>query len=70
MGRREKEKEMDTQTESKPVAIVVETPIQAENPMQERHCGEVNECVEMTAEAVFTALRLEAGGEAGLVFVP
>jgi hypothetical protein len=38
--------------------------------MQERHCGEVSESVEVTAEAAFKARRLESRGEAGPVFVP
>jgi hypothetical protein len=41
-----------------------------ENPMQERHIGKVAESVEATAEAVFTARRLEAQDDAGSVFVP
>jgi hypothetical protein len=61
---------MNTQTETKPVVQVVETPREAENPMQERHCGEVAESVELAAETVFAARRLEAREEAGPVFVP
>jgi hypothetical protein len=57
---------MNTQTESKPT----EAAIKIENPMQERYCGEVIESVEVTAEAAFTARRLEARGETGPVFVP
>jgi hypothetical protein len=64
--RGDKEKEMNTQTESKPS----EATIKIENPMQERHCGEVSESVEVTAEAAFKARRLESRGEAGPVFVP
>lgn len=62
---------MDTKTESKPVAIVAEAPIQTENPMQERYyCGQVAESVEVTAEVAFMARRLEVRDEAGPVFVP
>jgi hypothetical protein len=61
---------MNTQTESKPVSEVSETTLKTENPMQERHCGEVPESVELTAEAVFTARRLDTREEAGAVFVP
>jgi hypothetical protein len=43
---------------------------ETENPMQERHIGEVTESVEETAEAVLTARRLEALDEAGSAFVP
>ena len=41
---------MNTQTETKTTANIAET----ENPMQERHIGEVTESVEETAEAVLT----------------
>jgi len=65
---------MNTQIESKPAQAALEI----ENPMQERHCGEVTESVELTAEAAFMARRLEARAEqgrstreeAGPVFVP
>jgi len=57
---------MNTQTETKMAANVTE----AENPMQERHIGEVVESVEETAEAVLTARRLEVRDEAGSAFVP
>jgi hypothetical protein len=65
-GEGRKGEEMNTQTESKPS----EAGIMIENPMQERYCGEVTESVEITAEAAFTARRLEAREEAGPVFVP
>ena len=57
---------MNTQTGTKADADVTET----ENPMQERHIGEVTESVEETAEAVLTARRLEVRDEAGFAFVP
>jgi len=65
---------MNTQAETKVTVNVTET----ENPMQERHIGEVTESVEETAEAVLMARRLEAHAErgrsirdeAGSVFVP
>ena len=57
---------MNTQTETKTTANIAET----ENPMQERHIGEVTESVEETAEAVLTAHRLEVREDAGSVFVP
>ena len=61
---------MNTQTKTKLVVKVVEEPLETENPMQERHCGEVMESVEESAEAVFTARRLEVREEAGALFVP
>ena len=61
---------MKTQTETKVVIKVAEEPRETENPMQERHLGEVTESVEETAEAVFTARRLEIREEAGPTFVP
>ena len=61
---------MNTQTETKLVGKVAESPLETENPMQERHCGEVAESVQVTAEAVFTARRLEVREEAGALFVP
>lgn len=61
---------MNTQSESKPDVIVSETTLKSENPMQERHCGQVSVSVEVTAEAAFTARRLDAQGEAGPIFVP
>jgi len=66
LGRRIKGEPMNTQTE--PQSFEVAT--KAENPMQERHCDQVVESVEMTAEAVLTARRLETKEEAGSVFVP
>jgi hypothetical protein len=57
---------MNTQPETKVTIKVTET----ENPMQERHIGEVTESVEETAEAVLAARRLEARDEAGSAFVP
>jgi hypothetical protein len=61
---------MSTQAETKPVAEIAETALETENPMQERHCGEVAKSVEVTAEAVFMARKLEVREEAGPVFVP
>lgn len=61
---------MNTQSESKAVSEVSEALIKTENPMQERHCGHVTQSVEVTAEAAFTARRLEAREEAGPIFVP
>jgi hypothetical protein len=61
---------MNTQTESKPVLTTSEATIKAENPMQERHCGQVEDSVEVAAEIIFTARRLETREEAGPVFVP
>jgi len=61
---------MNTQTEAKLLLKVAETPRETENPMQERYCGEVAESVQETAEAIFTARRLEVREEAGPVFVP
>jgi hypothetical protein len=61
---------MNTQTETKLVVEVAEAALEAENPMQERHCGQVAESVEVAAEAVFAALRLEVQEEAGPIFVP
>lgn len=57
---------MKAQSETKMTANVTET----ENPMQERHIGEVAESVEETAEAILMARRLEARDEAGSAFVP
>jgi hypothetical protein len=64
------EQKMNTQTESKPVVAAFDAATKTENPMQERHCGPVADSIQVTAEAVFTARRLEARGEAGPVFVP
>ena len=61
---------MNTQAESKATATAVETQAGTENPMQERHIGEVTESVEATAEDVLMARRYETGKEAGSVFVP
>ena len=66
----EKEYKMNTNTETKPEVTTSETTLKAENPMQERHCDAVTESVGMTAEAAFTARRLESQGETGPVFVP
>jgi hypothetical protein len=59
---------MNTQPETN--TTVNETEGATENPMQERHIGEVAESVEATAEAVFTARRLEVRDDAGSAFVP
>lgn len=65
---------MNTQTETKLVVKVAETALELENPMQERHCGQVAESVEVAAETVFTACRLaireDAGVVSALMFVP
>jgi len=65
-----KEKKMKTQIELKPVVILSESARKAENPMQERYCNRVSEFVEVAAEVVLTARRLEAREEAGPVFIP
>lgn len=57
---------MNTQTESQAFEVTAKS----ENPMQERYCDQIAESVEITAEVVFTARRLEAREEAGPVFVP
>ena len=61
---------MNTQTETKLVVKVVEAALEIENPMQERHCRQVAESVEVAAEVVFAARRLEVQEAAGAVFVP
>lgn len=61
---------MNTQTETNPVVEITDVARETENPMQERHSGEVTESVEETAEAVLTARRLENRDEAGSAFVP
>ena len=61
---------MNTQTETKLVVKVANAPLETENPMQERHCGEVAESVQVAAEVVFAARRLEVREGAGPVFVP
>ncbi len=61
---------MNTQTEAKTVIEAAEAQTETENPMQERHCGQVAESVEVAAEVVFAARRLEVQKEAGPVFVP
>ncbi|MBN1449475.1 MAG: hypothetical protein JW963_00520 [Anaerolineales bacterium] len=69
---------MNTQTETNVVTKTAKAPIETENPMQERHCGQVAESIELAAEVVFAARRLEACAEqgrsiqegAGPVFVP
>ena len=57
---------MNTQAETKVTVNVTET----ENPMQERHIGEVAEVIEETVEAVLTARRLDAQDDAGPIFIP
>jgi len=61
---------MNSQPETKQAVEVAKTLAETENPMQERHCGEVAESVEMTAEAILMKRRLETREEAGPVFVP
>jgi hypothetical protein len=69
-GRGRKGEKMNTQTEAKMTVKIAEVPAETENPMQERHIGEVAESVEVTAEEVLTARRLEAKEGTGFVFVP
>ena len=61
---------MTTQNETKMSVKGTEAPAETENPMQERHIGDVAESVEATAEDVLTARRLDAQNDAGPVFVP
>ena len=61
---------MNKQIETKLGTKTVETLVKGENPMQERHCGQVVESVDVAAEAIFAARRLETKEEAGPVFVP
>ncbi len=61
---------MNTQTETNVVVKAAKAPTETENPMQERHCGQVAESIEVAAEVVFAARRLEVQEEAGPVFVP
>ena len=65
---------MNTQIETKLVVKVAEAALEAENPMQERYGGQVAESVEVAADAIFAARRLEAREDAGAasapVFVP
>jgi len=61
---------MSTQFEPNVNDSSAETATQAENPMQERHIGEVAESVEATAEDILTARRFDAQGDAGPIFVP
>lgn len=61
---------MNTQTETKLDVKVAETAFELENPMQERHCGQVAESVEVVAETVFAACRLAIWEDAGVVSAP
>jgi len=65
---------MNAQTEAKRVDKVAEAPREFENPLQERLSATVDESDVLTAEAVFSARRLEVQKEAGrtsmLLFVP
>lgn len=61
---------MNTKTETNLVVKVAETTPETENPMQERHCNDVTESVQVAAEAVFTARRFEGQKESGPVLVP
>jgi hypothetical protein len=61
---------MNTKAKTKLATKVSEETREMENPMQERHLGELTDSVEETAEAVFTARRLEVREEAGPIFVP
>ena len=77
---------MNAQIESSPEVTVSGEATKTENPMQERYCSPVAESVGVTAEAAFTAGRLESRvdqgdvlslpkgrstrGESGAVFVP
>jgi hypothetical protein len=49
---------------------VTDEATETENPMQERHIGEVTESVEETAEDVLTARKFEIRDKAGSAFVP
>ncbi|MGD8403140.1 MAG: hypothetical protein PVJ21_05730 [Anaerolineales bacterium] len=61
---------MNTQLEPNMNDNAAETPTVTENPMQERHIGEVAKSVEVTAEDILTARRLDAQEDAGPIFVP
>jgi hypothetical protein len=61
---------MNTQLEPNMNYNAAEIPAATENPMQERHIGEVAESVEATAEDILTARRLDAQDDAGPIFVP
>jgi len=61
---------MYTQLEPNMDDNAAKTPVETENPMQERHIGEVTESVEATAEDILTARRLDAQDDAGPIFVP
>ena len=61
---------MNTQPETKLSGNNAEAPIETENPMQERHIGEVTESIEATAEDILTARRLDTQDDAGPIFVP
>jgi len=61
---------MNTQIETKLVLNVAETMLEADNPMQERHCVEVAESFQVLAETIFMERRLEVREEAGPVFIP
>ncbi len=61
---------MTAKTETKLIVNLVETPLDIENPMQERHCGEVAESSEVTAEDILTERKREFREESGPVFVP
>ena len=61
---------MNTQTESKTTVTDSEAITETENPIQERHIGEVAKSIEATAEDILTARRLEVREEAGSAFVP
>ena len=61
---------MNAQLEPYVNVNATEKATEAENPMQERHIGEVAESVEATAEDILTARRLDARDDAGPIFVP
>lgn len=61
---------MNTQLEPNMNDNAAEIPAETENPMQERHIGEVTESVDATAEDILTARRLDAQDDAGPIFVP
>jgi hypothetical protein len=61
---------MNTQLEPNINDNAAEIPAETENPMQERHIGEVTESVGATAEDILTARRLDAQDDAGPIFVP
>ena len=64
-GEEDKEKKMNTQTESQ-----LKETLKIDNPMQERSFDQIAESVELPAEVAFAARRQETRDEAGTAFVP